>query len=318
MRCRPVALHLLALSLLVALTATGCSGGNASSSTTAASGSSGGGRLKVVATTTQVTDFARQVGGDAVDVYGVLKPNVDPHDFDPAPADLQAIAEADVIVKNGIGLEGWFDKTIDAAQPKGHIVDTSAGVPLRRAEGDDASGGADDPHIWQNPRLAKTMVENIEKAFEQADPGRAAVYQANLAAYTRQLDDLDREIAAQVDSLSNKKLVTNHDAFHYYVDRYGLEFVGSIIPSFDTSAELSVAEREILVTRVKEQHVKAVFSESSLPPKTADAIAQEAGVKIVQGDDSLYGDSLGPEGSEGATYVSMLRHNTRVIVDNLR
>jgi ABC-type Zn uptake system ZnuABC Zn-binding protein ZnuA len=117
--------------------------------------------------------------------------------------------------------------------------------------------------------------------------------------------------------LANKKLVTNHDAFGYYIDRYGLQFVGSIIPSFDTSAELSGRDIRDLVAKIKATKVKAVFSETSLPPKTAETIGREAGVKVVEGEDALYGDSLGPAGSDGDTYLKMIRHNTRTIVSNL-
>ncbi|MGI8663185.1 MAG: metal ABC transporter substrate-binding protein [Acidimicrobiales bacterium] len=258
-------------------------------------------------TTTQLTDFARVIGGDGATVYGVLKANVDPHDFEPSPADIDAIANADVIVKNGVGLEKWFDDTIASAQPEGAIVDASAGVALREG----------DPHIWQSPINAAIMVANIERALEEAGPGAAALFRSNLADYKAELSKLDDEDRAALGTLTSKKLVTNHDAFGYYIDHYGLELVGSIIPSFDTSAELSAKDIEHIVERIKATGTKAVFSESSLPPKTAAAIAQEAGVTVVAGDDSLYGDSLGPAGSEGDTYLKMLAHNTRVIVDNL-
>jgi len=118
--------------------------------------------------------------------------------------------------------------------------------------------------------------------------------------------------------LANKQLVTNHDAFGYYVARYGLDFVGSIIPSFDSQAELSAADIAGVVKRIRATGVKAVFSETSLPPKTAEAIGRDAGVTVVAGDDALYGDSLGPPGSDGDTYLKMLRHNTREIVEHLR
>ena len=117
--------------------------------------------------------------------------------------------------------------------------------------------------------------------------------------------------------MANKKLVTNHDAFGYYIDRYGLQFVGSIIPSFDTSAELSGRDIRDLVAKIKATKVKAVFSETSLPPKTAETIGREAGVKVVEGEGALYGDTLGPAGSDGDTYLKMIRHNTRTIVSNL-
>jgi ABC-type Zn uptake system ZnuABC Zn-binding protein ZnuA len=161
------------------------------------------------------------------------------------------------------------------------------------------------------------MVANIERALAAADPAAAGVFQANLAAYTKQLQTLDAEVQRQIDSLANKKLVTNHDAFGYYVDRYDLQFVGSVIPSFDSSAELSGRDIRDLVAKIKATGVKAVFSETSLPPRTAETIAREAGVKVVEGADALYGDSLGPAGSDGDTYLKMIRHNTKTIVSNL-
>ncbi len=268
--------------------------------------------LKVVTTTTQVTDLARNVGGDQVTVYPVLKANVDPHDYEPTPADLDAIAGADVIVKNGVGLEKWFDDTIASASPKGAIVDASQGIALRQSE------GYDDPHIWQNPQNAKRMVTTMAGAFSAADPSAAATFKANLAAYSAKLDALDVGVKAQIATLTNTKLVTNHDAFGYYVDHYGLDYVGSVIPSFDSQAELSPGDINDLVAKIRAEGVRAVFSESSLPPKTAAAIAQEAGVKVIAGEDSLFGDSLGPDGSDGDTYLKMIEHNTRVIVENLR
>ena len=267
--------------------------------------------LRVVATTTQVADFARNVGGDRVQVTSLLKPNLDAHDYEPSPADVEAIAHADLVLENGAGLETWLHDTITSSGFDGPLVDTSQGVRLRQI------GGATDPHIWQNPRNAQRMTANIDRALAAADPADARIFRANLAAYTKQLQALDAEVQRQIDSLANKKLVTNHDAFGYYIDRYGLQFVGSVIPSFDSSAELSGRDIRDLVAKIKATKVKAVFSETSLPPRTAETIGREAGVKVVEGEDALYGDSLGPPGSDGDTYLKMIRHNTRTIVGNL-
>jgi ABC-type Zn uptake system ZnuABC Zn-binding protein ZnuA len=267
--------------------------------------------LRLVATTTQVADFARNVGGDRVQVTSLLKPNLDAHDYEPSPADVEAIAHADLVLENGAGLETWLHDTITSSGFDGPLVDTSQGVRLRQI------GGATDPHIWQNPRNAQRMTANIDRALAAADPADARIFRANLAAYTKQLQALDAEVQRQIDSLANKKLVTNHDAFGYYIDRYGLQFVGSVIPSFDSSAELSGRDIRDLVAKIKATKVKAVFSETSLPPRTAETIGREAGVKVVEGEDALYGDSLGPPGSDGDTYLKMIRHNTRTIVGNL-
>jgi ABC-type Zn uptake system ZnuABC Zn-binding protein ZnuA len=300
---RRIALLAACLAALV-LAAAGCSGADGA-------GSGDGGRLRVVATTTQVADLAANVGGDRVQVTSLLKPGVDAHDYEPSPADLDAIARADVVLENGVGLEEWLDDTIQASGFDGPVVDTSQGVRLRMV------GGEPDPHIWQNPRNAQVMAANIERGLARVEPAAAGAFQANLAAYTRQLQALDAEIQRQIDSLANRKLVTNHDAFAYYLDRYGLELVGSVIPSFDSAAELSGRDLRDLVAKVRATGVRAIFSETTLPPRAAEAIGREAGVKVVVGEDALYGDALGPPGSDADTYLKMLRHNTTTIVSNL-
>lgn len=286
----------------------------------AACGSSGGGggaassgtdRPVVVASTTQLADFTRVVGGDAVEVVGLLKPNVDAHDFEPSPADIDRLGKASLIVRNGLGLDGWLDKALEASGTKATVVTASEGVTTRSADGEV------DPHVWLDPRNAKVMVADIAKALATAVPAGAAGFQERAAAYDKELDALDADIAKQLAGLTNRKVVTNHDAFGYYLNRYGLTFVGSVIPSFDTQAEMSASELSALVQAIKAEGVKAVFAETSLPPKAADALAKEAGVKVVEGEEALYGDSLGPAGSGADTYLGMMRHNTKTFADNL-
>jgi ABC-type Zn uptake system ZnuABC Zn-binding protein ZnuA len=298
-----------------ALGLAGCQAGNSSGSP--AGNSAPGRALRVVATTTQVADFARNVGGDRVQLTQLVKPNVDPHDYEASPADVQAIATADLVVKNGVGLEKFLDEAISSAGFTGMVVDASAGVTIHPGDAGDKEG---DPHIWHDPMNARIMVRNIATAFEAEDPAGKASYEENEKAYAAKLDALDKRIRAEIESLpaTQRKLVTNHDAFGYYIARYRLQFVGSIIPSFDTSAELSGKDVADLIAKIKAAGVKAIFSESSLPPKTAEAIGQEAGVKVVEGEDALYGDSLGPPGSAGATYLTMEQHNTDTIVGALR
>jgi zinc/manganese transport system substrate-binding protein/manganese/iron transport system substrate-binding protein len=292
------------LLTLVAVPAAGCSGSGGD-------GDASGGELSVVATTTQVADLAANVGGDQVQVTSLLKPGVDAHDYEPSPADIDALAQADLVVQNGVGLEEWLDDIIESSGYDGPVVDASQGVTLRQVEGEP------DPHIWQDPGNARQMAATIERGLATAEPAAAAGFEANLAAYTKQLEALDAEVERQIDSLANKKVVTNHDAFGYYLDRYGLELVGSVIPSFDTSAELSGRDIRDLVAKVRATKVKAIFSETSLPARAAETIGREAGVKVVVGEDALYGDALGPPGSDGDTYLKMIRHNTTTIVENL-
>lgn len=284
-----------------------------------ASGSEGtteSAKLSVVATTPEVADFVRNIGGSEVVVTQIIKPNVDPHEYEPTPADLQAISAAKVVVKNGVDLEKWLDGTIASAGFQGAVVDSSQGVTLRKGA---EEGEESDPHIWHDPRNAKIMVTNIEKGLAAADPGKASTFEANLTTYAAAIDKLDADNEAAFAKLpqNDRKLVTNHDAFGYYVQRYGLEFVGSVIPSMDTSAELSAKQLTDLVAKIKATGTKAIFTESSLPPKTAEAIAQQAGVKVVAGEDALFGDSLGEQGTQEGTYLGAEQHNTKVITEAL-
>jgi zinc/manganese transport system substrate-binding protein/manganese/iron transport system substrate-binding protein len=306
MRARVIGLTMAAAGIVAMA---GCGG-----STAAHPAGSG---LPVVATTTQVADFLRNVGGDKVSVTQILNPNVDPHDYEPTPADITDIARAKLVVHNGVGLDAWLDPTVAAAGYTGEVVDTSRGVTIHAGDGAEPEG---DPHIWQNPRNVKIMAANIEAGLSKVDPGNATYYRQNLATYQDKIDKLDADIEARIDTIpaDQRKLVTNHDAFGYYIERYRLDYVGSIIPSFDTSAELSGADLQDLVVKIKSTGVSAIFSESSLPPKTAETIATQAGVRVEAGEDSLFADTLGPAGSAGATYVGALTHNTDVIVTALR
>jgi zinc/manganese transport system substrate-binding protein len=305
------AIRLLAVAAALALGACGTS--------SAASGTTTGATLKVVATTPEVADFVRNIGGAAVSVTQIIKPNVDPHDYEPTPADIQAVSEAELVVKNGVGLEKWLDPTIASAGYSGPVVDSSQGVTLRKGDPGNAEMADGDPHIWHSPLNAKIMVGDIEKGLAAADPARATTFEQNLSAYHVKLDKLDADNLAAFAKLpvGQRKLVTNHDAFGYYVDRYHLDFVGSVIPSTDTSAELSAKQLTGLVAKIKATGTKAIFTESSLPPKTADAIAQQAGVKVIGGANALYGDSLGPLGTPQGTYLGAEEHNTATIVQAL-
>ncbi|MEU3458247.1 metal ABC transporter substrate-binding protein [Micromonospora sp. NPDC006766] len=304
------------LGTVLAIAAISAAAGCGSSKDDSPSSPAAAGKLAVVATTPEVADFARNVGGDAVTVTQIIKPNVDPHDYEPTPADIQAIGAAKLVIKNGVGLEEWLDPTISSAGFTGTVVDTSEGVTLRKGDPEDADMAEGDPHIWHNPRNAKIMSENIEKALVAADPGQADTYRSNFQAYAAKLDKLDADNERKFAALpaDQRKLVTNHDAFGYYIDRYQLQFVGSVIPSLDTSAELSAKQIEDLVAKIKETGVKAVFSESSLPPKAAEAIARQAGVQVIGGEDALFGDSLGAPDTPQGTYLGAEEHNTDTIV----
>jgi len=298
---------LVALAALALAAVTGC-GGDLSAGE--------GGVPTVVATTPQVADFVRIVGGDAVEVHQVLEVGVDPHEFEPSPADQEAIRRSRAIFENGLGLEGWVAGAVRSAGATAEVVDTSSGASLRLAS---EEGSEIDPHLWHDPTNAKVMVANVASGLTRAFPDRAGGIASRAASYTAELDALDAEVRSQIDTIppDQRKLVTNHDALGYYTARYGITLVGTVIPSFDSQAELSAGQLSALVATLRAQGVRAIFAESSLPAKTAATVARDAGVKIVDGEDALYADSLGPRGSDGDTYLKMVRHNTRQLVAHL-
>ncbi|MFF2372116.1 metal ABC transporter substrate-binding protein [Agromyces sp. NPDC058110] len=337
---RPLpALAALATFGVAALALTGC----ATSSGSAAPGTTSG--PQIVATTTQVGDFVHELAGDEVGLTQLLSPGQSAHSFDPSAAQLLALGNADAVVMNGAGLESWLDDALQASGFDGVLIDASTGIELfgtdehddhdhdqaadaadhaddhEGEEADDDHGhdhGAGNPHIWTDPELAGTMVENIADGLAGLEGIDGAALEANRTAYLGQLDDLDHWIEQSVDQVAegSRLLVTNHDAFTYYVDAYDIDFIGSVIPSFDDNAEPSAADIDELVAAIEATGTKAVFSEASLSPKAAEAIAKEAGVTVYSGPDALYGDSLGEAGTEGATYVGSQIHNTRLIVES--
>ncbi len=284
----------------LALLGAGCGG---------ASGDDGGeGNLAVVATTTQIGDFVREVGGEAVEVSQLLQPNSDPHDYEPRPDDVRTVAGAAIVFASGDGLDEWAGEVVSDSGGDAEIVDLGAVAPIR-LPGEGEAG----PHWWHDPRNAAAAVREIERSLAAADPSHEAGFRRNASAYLARLRTLDARIAACVDAVpaAQRKLVTDHDAFDYFANRYGIEVVGAVIPSQTTQAQPSAEDLSELAETIEREHVKAVFPESSLSPGVAEAIADQTGVTA---DYTLYGDTLGPEGSDGATYVEMEEANADAVV----
>ncbi len=287
----------------------------------------------VVATTTQVGDFTRELVGDAAEVTQLLAAGQSAHGFDPSAAQLLALAEADALVINGAGLESWLDDAVSASGFDGVLIDASTGIELYGTgdHDDDHADEADhvdeadehdhadgNPHIWTDPELAAHMVENIADGLAAVPGLDTDAVDANEAAYLEQLEALDawiEENVAQVPA-EERLLVTNHDAFTYFLDAYDITFVGSVIPSFDDNAEPSAAEIDQLIADIRATGVEAVFSEASISPKTAETIAREADVAVYSGEDALYADALGVPGSDGETYLGSQIHNVRLVLES--
>jgi ABC-type Zn uptake system ZnuABC Zn-binding protein ZnuA/ABC-type Mn2+/Zn2+ transport system permease subunit len=272
------------------------------------------GQIEVVATTTQIGDWVREVGGSAVAVDQVLQPNTDPHSYEPRPSDVANAAEAKLVFANGDELDSWIDQVVSDSGSEAEVVDLGASAPVRLpGESSGAEASKYDPHWWHDPRDAAFAVREIAHRLALADPRHKEEFTRNAGAYLAKLRSLDGGIARCIDAVpaARRKLVTDHDAFGYFAHRYGIEVIGAVIPSQTTEAQPSAKGLSALAKLIEREHVRAIFPESSLSPKVAEAIASQTGASA---DHTLYGDTLGPEGSDGATYLQMEAANANSMV----
>lgn len=286
------------------------------------------GRLRVVATTTIVGDVVAQIGGEAIELAVLLPFGVDPHTFEPTPRDLTAIAEADAIFANGAGLETFLDGLLENAREDSEVISVSEGIDLHRLEeahaGDEHEGededeehGAEelDPHVWFDPNNVIVWTDNIEQALSDLDPANAQIYASNAEGYRRELKDLGRWIQEQVENLpgEKRKLVTDHQIFGYFAERYGFEQVGAVVPSFSAGAEPSAQQIADLEDKIEQLGIPAIFVGQTVNPVLAERIAQDTGVQIVR----LYTDSLTQAGGEADSYLELMRYDVAAIVKAL-
>ena len=276
--------------------------------------------LTVVCSTTQVADFARQVGGARVAVQSILAPGADPHTYQPTPGDGRIVVRADICLENGLHLEGndWMGKLAgDAGRP---VVACAEGVqPLQMAyDGRQVL----DPHAWFSPRNVAVYVNNVVRALSAADPAGKTEYEDRARLYLQQLRVLDAWIRRVVGRIPPRKrlLVTSHDAFNYFCREYGFNpehGYMSLAPvgwstGRDVGGGMTPESRKKVIGSIRGYGAKAVFVESSVNPKTIREIAREAGVRI---GGELYSDSMGKAGSAGETYIGMMRENVITIVN---
>jgi ABC-type Zn uptake system ZnuABC Zn-binding protein ZnuA/ABC-type Mn2+/Zn2+ transport system permease subunit len=294
---RVVAAAAVAASLALAGTACGSDGGS--------------GQERVVATTTQVGDWAKAVGS-RFDVHQILRPNTDPHDYEPRPEDVEALAEADVIFRSGGDLDAWVGEAADDAGSEARIVNLGSGLPVERRGG----GEEVDPHWWHDPRNAAHAVKRIGAELASRAGERGGRVRAATARYLAAIRALDRGIARCIAPIprEQRKLVTDHDALGYFADRYGLDVVGTVFPARTTVAQPSAGELAELADAVEREGVEAVFPQASVNDDTARAIARETRATVGR---ELYGDTLGPAGSSGDTYLAMEAANADSIVRGL-
>jgi zinc/manganese transport system substrate-binding protein len=276
-------------------------------------------RISVVASFSILADFVAKIGGDRVAVTTLVGPGGDTHTFSATPADARAVAEADILVVNGLGFEGWIDRLIEASGFDGLLVVASDGVTalpdahdhIHATEGAVAHDhGALDPHAWQDAGKAAIYVRNIETALAAADPAGAAGYAARLEAYVAELAGLQTEIIDAVAGIppGQRTIVTSHDAFGYFSAAYGILFLAP--QGVNPDAEAGAGDIAALIRQINEQEIGAVFVETITDPRLIEQIARETGAAV---GGTLYSDTLtGPDGP-APTYVAMMRHNVRTI-----
>jgi zinc/manganese transport system substrate-binding protein len=270
--------------------------------------------LRVVTLSTVLTEIACQVGGPDVAVTGLVRPGVDPHEFEPAPADLRPLADADVVLASGLGLENYLDRLAARIAPQANIAaagDALGGMMLTAQ----ISGRSEpDPHWWNSVAATIRVARWVEAEFAALRPAAAPALGRRADAYVARLEALDRWARAELARIppGRRRLVTTHDAFGWFARDYGLSV--SFISGISPDAEPSARDFAGLIDLIRREHIPAIFVENSANPRLIDVLCRETGAAL---GGSLYADGLAPAG-EGATYPGMIRHNVAVIVAALR
>jgi zinc/manganese transport system substrate-binding protein len=285
-------------------------------------------QLKVVASFSILGDLVAEVGGDNVELVTLVGPNGDAHVYEPSPADARNTANAALVVVNGLGFEGWLGRLVEASGFAGTVVVASKGIdPIETgeddeehaAEGDHEAGeeqagehhhGPADPHAWQSVQNVMSYVENIADALCEADAANCEDFRTNADRYTAELQALDAEMKAGFEIIpeERRKVITTHDAFGYFAEAYGVEFLAP--QGVSTDSEASAADVAELIRQIREEAVTALFVENVSDPRLIEQIARETGVTP---GGELFSDALsGPEGP-ASTYIDMMRHNAGIL-----
>lgn len=265
----------------------------------------------VVATASIFADMAQNIAGDAVEVQSVVPIGGDPHIYEPTPSDAQLVAKADLILRNGLTFEGWLKELIDNSGTKAESVLITQGIDII---GSQTYANSADPHAWMDAERGLIYIENIKNALITLVPDLKEQFEFNYGVYRQQLEDMNTYIINEIQKIPKAKriIITSHDAFQYYGQRYGLHLESVLGTSTDAQVQTSDIKR--LVSVIKESQVPAVFIESTINPKLLKQVASDNGAVI---GGQLYADSLGDKESPASTYLDMLKHNTDTIVKAL-
>lgn len=271
---------------------------------------SGGARagVRVVAGTTQLGDVAREVGGDAVAVTQLLRASTDPHEYEPRPSDVKALLDARVVLASGVGLDGWLTEIARDAGVQDKLVDVGDRVPYRVT-----TDHGRDPHWWGDPRNVAAAATTTANAIARAAPALRGRVEARARRYRAALHDLDATLQRCFASVpaARRRLVTDHDAFATFARRYRIQVVGAVIPSATTRGQPSAGEIAALSGLIRAEGVRVIYPESSVNPKLTAVLAARTGARV---GPALYADTLGPPGSDGATYIGAMRHNAAALL----
>jgi ABC-type Zn uptake system ZnuABC Zn-binding protein ZnuA len=262
--------------------------------------------IKVLAVESFLADIAQNVAGDRLEVAVLIPPGADPHTFQPTPQDVTRIANSQVLIINGAGLEDWLQEVLDNAGGERLVIEASQGLS-------ESSSRPDDPHFWLDPNHVVHYVEEIRAGFTRVDPAGESVYSQNASGYTKRLQELHAWIVDQVEQIPPDKrlLVTNHESFGYFADRYGFRIVGTIVPSVSTGSSPSAQQLVTLIDGINTARIPAIFLESGTNPKLAEQVARETDVKVIE--DLLTHSVLPPGG-----YIDLMKYNTLAIVEGLK
>ncbi|GIQ72251.1 metal ABC transporter substrate-binding protein [Bradyrhizobium sp. RD5-C2] len=265
-------------------------------------------RINVVASFSILADMVRNVGGNSVDVVALVGPDGDAHVYAPTPADAKKVADAKLLVINGLGFEGWLPRLLQASGSKAPVAMATKGIMPRKM------GGHDDPHAWQSVANAKIYVVNIRDGLIAAAPDHAGVFKANADAYLARLEALDREVHEAVAKIpdARRKVISTHDAFGYFADAYGITFFSPL--SVSTDSEPSARDIAAIIAQIRVAKIPAVFLENISDPRLVERIAAETGAKV---GGTLYSDSLTAEKGQAPTYIDMVRHNIKALTSAL-
>jgi zinc/manganese transport system substrate-binding protein len=268
----------------------------------------GASKLKAVATFSILGDLVRQVGGERVEVTTLVGPNGDAHVYSPTPADGRRLAEAAIVFTNGLQFEGWIDRLIQSSGTRAVKVEAAKGVKPQKGENGDHDHGGFDPHAWQNIGNARIYVANIRDALIAADPAGQAAYEAKAADYLTRLDAIESEVKSLVADIppERRRIITSHDAFRYFEDAYGIDFVAP--QGVSTEAEASAKDVARIIQQIRREKIAAVFVENISDARLMERIAKETGAKI---GERVYSDALSDPSGPAGTYIDMMRHNIR-------